>query len=152
GSVLHGPASGMMTATDLAVLTAASVATNLLTAAFTLLWIYSHTNANSSDLGWRADEFASDVRLGLVTFAAVAAPIYGVQAFLSQFVDQQHPIIEVLSRERTPLVLVLSGISAVAVAPFAEELFFRGVLQGWLESVATPTYSPDTASIEPVEQ
>lgn len=113
----------------------ASIAVNLATIGFALVWMLSQTGATLADLGWRRDQWRSDVRTGMVAFAAVAAPIYGIQAALSQYVSQRHPIIEALQEHPSWLLYLLSGISAVAVAPLAEEFFFRGVLQGWLESI-----------------
>lgn len=138
-------------AAQLAIVSAANIATNLATVVFTLLWLFAHRNVTWADLGWKPDTVAGDVRLGLVTFAAIAPPIYGLQAFLSQFVEEQHPIIEVLSRERTPLVLALAGLSAVVVAPLAEEFFFRVLLQGWLESARIPTVDVEAESEEPID-
>ncbi|HVA51629.1 MAG TPA: CPBP family intramembrane glutamic endopeptidase [Pirellulales bacterium] len=114
---------------------ASNTAGNLATIGFVLLWILSHTDASWSDLGWRRETVRDDLRAGLLAFAAIAAPIYGLQALLSAFVTQRHPIIEVLERHPSWLLYVLSGLSAVAVAPLAEELLFRALLQGWLESV-----------------
>jgi membrane protease YdiL (CAAX protease family) len=144
-------AEGATSAMKLTVVSAANIATNLVTIAFALLWIFAYRNVTWADLGWRPDIVRNDVRLGVMTFAAIAAPIYGLQAYLSQFVNQQHPLIEVLSRERTPLLMILGGVSAVAVAPFAEELFFRVLLQGWLESAGAASVGPAEHSTEPIE-
>jgi membrane protease YdiL (CAAX protease family) len=86
----------------------------------------------------------------LWTFGEVAAPIYGLQAALSPLAGKQHPIIEVLARERTPLLYLLTGLSAVLVAPLAEEFFFRVLLQGWLEAATARTTSPEAVAAEPL--
>ena len=112
--------------------------TNLLTMGLAIVWIRGRYGASWADLGFRCDKWASDVRLGLAAFAAASVPVYALQALLSQFVGKQHPIIEVLQQFREPWLLALSGISAVIVAPAAEEFFFRVLLQGWFESLAAP--------------
>jgi membrane protease YdiL (CAAX protease family) len=145
------PTHDEMTGTDLMVMTGAGIATNLLAAGFALWWIFWHTNANAQDFGWRRETIGADVRLGLWTFAAVALPIYGLQALLAPLTDEKHPIIEVLSRESTPLLIVICGISAVIVAPFAEEFFFRVLLQGWLESWGTAAAGTAADATEPVD-
>ncbi|MGH7138570.1 MAG: lysostaphin resistance A-like protein, partial [Pirellulales bacterium] len=129
-------------APDLMVSLAANVAANLTTAAFALLWISSTAAATAEDFGWRREKLGEDVRLGLIAFAAIAAPVYGLQAILSQFVKEQHPIIEVLKEHPSPILYALAGLSAVAVAPLAEEFFFRVLLQGWLESARWPGAPP----------
>ncbi|HQU45872.1 MAG TPA: CPBP family intramembrane metalloprotease [Pirellulales bacterium] len=124
---------------------ASNIACNLATIGFAMLWILSHTDASWADLGWRRERVRDDLRAGLLAFAAIAAPIYGLQTLLSMFVTRRHPIIEVLERHPSWLLYILSGLSAVAVAPLAEEFLFRMLLQGWLESVRT-TESRDTVS------
>ncbi|HWB14299.1 MAG TPA: JDVT-CTERM system glutamic-type intramembrane protease [Pirellulales bacterium] len=148
--LLPNPAEETVTAEALAVATAASIATNLAATGFALLWIFSHTDATWSDLGWRRETIRSDVVLGVWVFAAIAAPIYGLQALLSPLTDQQHPIIEVLLREGTPLVYILSGLSAVIVAPLAEEFFFRMLMQGWMETMSTRGASLVAEPAEPL--
>jgi membrane protease YdiL (CAAX protease family) len=84
----------------------------------------------------------------LSAFAAIAAPIYGLQVLLSRL-GSNNPIVEVLLREGTPLLYVLTGLSAVAVAPLAEEFFFRMLLQGWLESASAEAESPQPETAQP---
>jgi membrane protease YdiL (CAAX protease family) len=119
---------------------------NLLTAGLAAFWIRRRTGASWADLGFRFDRAVGDLRLGLLAFAAVSAPVYLLQALLSQVVKQQHPIIEMLQRHRETWVLVLSGVSAVIIAPIAEEFFFRVLLQGWLETLAGGRSPPPAES------
>ncbi|HEX7449462.1 MAG TPA: type II CAAX endopeptidase family protein [Pirellulales bacterium] len=111
------------------------MAANVLTVVFAVAWLASRVGASASDLGWRGDTIARDVRMGLVAFAVLSGPIYGMQALLSRFSSEQHPIIEALGKQPSGWLFALSGLSAVVVAPLAEEFLFRGVLQGWLESL-----------------
>ncbi len=150
--LLASPAARATTSGELAVGAATSIAANLAATGFALLWIFSHTDATWSDFGWRRDTVRQDVWLGLCAFAAIAAPIYGLQAVLSLFPSDKHPIIEVLMHERSPLLYVLTGLSAVAVAPVAEEFFFRVLLQGWLESASTEAAPPQLEMAQPETQ
>ncbi|MGH7192974.1 MAG: lysostaphin resistance A-like protein, partial [Candidatus Saccharimonadales bacterium] len=113
----------------------ASLAANAITVAFAVVWLASRVGAKASDLGWCGETAGRDVRTGLVAFAAVSGPIYGMQALLSQFTSEQHPIIEMLAKHSSGWLFALCGISAVVAAPLAEEFLFRGLLQGWLESL-----------------
>jgi membrane protease YdiL (CAAX protease family) len=116
----------------------ASVVVNLVLCGCTVFWICMRAKVRPDDFGWRSDLVLADIRLGLIAFASVAVPIYGLQAFLSQFVAEQHPIIENLRQHPSPLLFGLAGLSAVVAAPIAEEFIFRVLLQGWLESVRLP--------------
>lgn len=59
-----------------------NAAANLMAAAFAIGLLRSFRGATAVDLGWVPEKFLADVRLGLVAFCAVAAPIYGVQLVL----------------------------------------------------------------------
>jgi membrane protease YdiL (CAAX protease family) len=54
-------------------------AVNLLALAFALFWVRARAGATARDLGWAPEHLWSDVRTGLVAFAAVAVPIYAIQ-------------------------------------------------------------------------
>ncbi len=129
-----------------AALVATSLA-NLITAAFAIVWIRRRTGASWSDLGLRFDRAKADLQLGLTTFAAASVPVYLLQALLSRFVTEQHPIIDLLQRHQQPWVLALCTISAVVVAPATEEFFFRVLLQGWFESLGSSA-TPSAASAD----
>jgi hypothetical protein len=42
-------------------------------------WLRGRVGATAADLGWTPKTASGDVKLGLATFAAIAAPIYAVQ-------------------------------------------------------------------------
>jgi membrane protease YdiL (CAAX protease family) len=51
----------------------------LLTSVFAVAWLRWHVSATAADLGWTPKNTPGDLKLGLVTFMAVAAPVYAVQ-------------------------------------------------------------------------
>lgn len=57
----------------------AAMATNLLTMAFAAAWTHLRVGATPADWGWDPRRFWSDVRLGVVGFLAIAAPLYLTQ-------------------------------------------------------------------------
>ncbi len=89
--------------------------------------------ATARDLGLSGGTFLGDVRLGAITFLAVAPPVYLLQSVLARFSDQKHGVIEMLEENQTPMLFAAAAFVAVIVAPIAEEFLFRVVLQGWLE-------------------
>ena len=54
-------------------------AASLLIFAFAIRWLQVRAGATAADLGWSSKHFFADVRLGLLAFAGLAVPIYGVQ-------------------------------------------------------------------------
>ena len=51
----------------------------LLTVGFAVAWLRGRAGATAADLGWAPKTASGDVKLGLATFAAIAAPVYAVQ-------------------------------------------------------------------------
>jgi membrane protease YdiL (CAAX protease family) len=87
-------------------------------------------------LGLRREWIGSDVLRGTKAFLLMAPVVYGIQYLLAQWTAKTHPIIELLLENPDPRLFILSAITAVVVAPLAEELLFRFLLQGWLERIA----------------
>jgi membrane protease YdiL (CAAX protease family) len=99
---------------------------------FSLAYLIAR-GASLRDLGlgdWRP---AADLRLALGGLALVVAPVLGFAYLVNRLVPYQHPILDLLKTQRDPAALAIVAVAAVVVAPLAEELFFRRVLQGWLE-------------------
>lgn len=122
----------------LAVNLMSGMAASMTAMVFALLWLKWRSGAAAADFGITTISWREDIRLGAIAFAAVAAPVYGLQLVLSQFVDERHPIIETLERHPSAGLFALAGLSAVVMAPLVEEFFFRALLQGWLESARPP--------------
>lgn len=74
-----------------------------------------------------------DIGLAVGGLALVVAPLLGLAGLLDRIVPYEHPVVDFLREHRDPVAIGLVVLSAVVVAPVAEEFFFRGVLQGWLE-------------------
>lgn len=123
----------------------AGATANLVTMLLAVAWLVGRRGARWSDFGLASDRAWQDIGLGIVGFVAVSLPVYALQFLLSHLSSRQHPIIETLGRQPDNWLFLLSGLSAVAVAPVAEEFFFRVLLQGWLESLGeAPQFDGDT--------
>jgi membrane protease YdiL (CAAX protease family) len=96
-----------------------------------VLRLFDH--ATVDDLGFGLDHLRSDTWLGLKTFAAVALPVYGLSALLSQWIPGKHPLETLISEHPRPGLIALMTLAACIGAPLAEEFMFRVLLQGWLE-------------------
>lgn len=116
---------------------AAGSVASLLTMLLAILYLRLFRAATWSDLGLRLDHAWPDIRNGVGTFLVVAVPIYTLHWLANLFFEPQqgHPIVEAVVR--FPGFFWLSLVTAVIVAPVAEEFFFRGLLLGWLDSLPT---------------
>lgn len=91
------------------------------------------SGARLSDFGLGRGSFWSDVLRGLGACLIVAPFVYAILAGLAKvWKPQRHPLQEMLMADPTGAVALLAFVSGVILAPAAEELLFRGVLQGWL--------------------
>jgi membrane protease YdiL (CAAX protease family) len=86
------------------------------------------------ELGFDTSRLRYDLRLGLLAFLAAAPLVYGVQILVSQFwTPQLHPLARLVTERPSGALMAVAALSAVVVAPLAEELLFRVLFQGWLE-------------------
>ncbi|MHB9081047.1 MAG: CPBP family intramembrane glutamic endopeptidase [Pirellulaceae bacterium] len=115
----------------------AQAAVSLAVVLVSVLSIVGRYRAEGRELGWVVSKIGSDVRLGVVAFLALAPPVYALQLLLVQWFKSHHPLVEMLRKDPQPHLIVACIVSAVVVAPVAEEYLFRGLLQGWFERLAT---------------
>jgi len=101
-------------------------------------------------LGLFSDEPPLDLRLAIGTVLLITPPLLLLSGALNAIVPYDHPILDLLSKCRTPATLAAVWLSAVVAAPIGEEIFFRGVLQGWCESLASRQVGAGRQSALPV--
>ncbi len=106
------------------------------TLVFSVAFIRLRTGASWRDLGLVPGKLGSDLRIGITAFVMLAPLVYLLQWILVQWFESKHPLVELLKREPDPRTIGIGILSAVCIAPLAEEFFFRGLLQGWLEQLA----------------
>jgi len=90
--------------------------------------------ASWTALGLSVADWPAAVRQAVGTVALVLAPLLGLAAVLDRIVPYRHPIVDFLATHRDAVAVAVVWLAATVVAPIVEELFFRRVLQGWLET------------------
>lgn len=118
-----------------ALLMLAECLVNIGTVAASIMLIKVRTSATWRDLGVVGRKLSADIKLGVTAFVMLAPPVYILQWILVQFSESKHPLIELLKQDPDSMTIGIGVFSAVCVAPIAEEYFFRGLLQGWLEQL-----------------
>lgn len=103
--------------------------------AASLLLLRFLSKATLRDLGLNGRRALGDLKLGVVAFLALAPAVYGIQGVLSKYFEPEHPILHLLEEGAPASFFLIALVSAVIVAPIAEELVFRVFLQGWMENV-----------------
>ena len=98
-----------------------------------ILW---KNKATMAQLGWPGRSMNNDFEIGVIGFLLLVGPVLSIQAALASFWPSEHPLIELLVENSGPIFFLVSGFSAVIVAPIAEEFIFRVLLQGWFEKLA----------------
>jgi membrane protease YdiL (CAAX protease family) len=74
--------------------------------------------------------------LGVAAFCMLAPLVFLIQfTLVNLWKPTQHPLILMLKDNPSPGLFAVASFAAVVVAPIVEEYFFRGLLQGWLESL-----------------
>jgi len=117
------------------------------------------SGATPRDLGLTTDSWTRDVKLGLAAFLIVTPFVVAVNMCASRIWDpNKHPLEEMLRAGMTPDGILLAYVSAAVLAPIAEELMFRGMIQGWFNRldaartrIKTSPATPDLAEILPNE-
>ncbi len=109
----------------------------LLLSVIVLGWLMAVCQATFQDLGLpvSARQFADDIRIGAIGWLASVAPIF-LLLQLAQWLlptHTQHPLLEQLTQNPTPMIFFTAAGAAVLAAPLFEELVFRLLLQGALE-------------------
>jgi membrane protease YdiL (CAAX protease family) len=85
-----------------------------------------HLGLSGADLGRHVDE-------GMRAFLLIAPVVYAINALAVQvWAPHKHPMEEMVRFDPTRDVAYLALVSGVVLAPAAEEMLFRGVIQGWL--------------------
>ncbi|MFM7185933.1 MAG: lysostaphin resistance A-like protein [Planctomycetota bacterium] len=97
-----------------------------------LAWL-RFRGADRVALGLEPARLGESLAVAVRALALCVFPLLALAMILNAVVPYEHPVVDFLADQRGPTAALLVILSAVVVAPVAEELFFRRVLQGWLE-------------------
>jgi membrane protease YdiL (CAAX protease family) len=131
-AVAFAGVAGLAEDAPLAIRLAVSCLATAVGTVFSLAYLIAR-GASLADLGLGDLRPAEDLRLAVGGLALVVAPVLAFAYAVNLWVPYEHPIVDLLRAQRDSTALAIVAVSAVVVAPLAEELFFRRVLQGWLE-------------------
>jgi membrane protease YdiL (CAAX protease family) len=113
------------------VIGAAQLAAVLLGSAF----VCFRAGVTAAQVGWDLRSWQKDLAFASYGFGLIIVPVFAVQALLSQVIEYEHPAITPFKTSKSWLFFAAASFSAVIVAPIAEEFFFRGILQSWLQRI-----------------
>ncbi|GAB5406662.1 MAG: hypothetical protein Aurels2KO_48930 [Aureliella sp.] len=121
--------------TSLALAALAGVS-NLGVVVLATLWIGVRFRVFPSHIGFTTNVLKVGF-IGLLAGLALVPIIYLGNAIVSlgMKVDYNHPLIDSVRNDSTATNFLLAVFAAAIVAPITEEFLFRGLLQGWLQSI-----------------
>lgn len=123
------------TINDYLLVMATSAVCMLFTVAIVWAWLRLR-GASARDLGMSWPDVSRDIVLGAAAFIMLAPIVFGIQMVLVLIVGPtKHPFILLLQKTPDLRLFLATSVNAVLLAPLVEELLFRGVLQGWLQSL-----------------
>ncbi len=112
-------------------------ASYLIAMILTVLWIMTRYQVGPAHLGLTSRRSLRNVAIGLVAGFAILPLIYLLSAVVNIGfeTEYEHPILDTMRKDGTLASFMLAFFAAVIVAPFAEEMLFRVLIQGWLQSL-----------------
>ena len=109
------------------------------------------SGARASDLGITRSGVLKNAARGVVAALLVMPLVYVVLGFSSLLwratQENEHPLLKALREDPSGRTAVLGFIAAVILAPAVEELMFRGVFLGWLQSLFDRPQPPDELEV-----
>lgn len=95
--------------------------------------------ARPYQMGLHSSHCVRNILLGLASFLLAVPLIAGVNLVALHFFENTpHRLVQEIQKSPTALNFILGSIGAVIIAPFLEELMFRGILLPWLRRVLGP--------------
>jgi membrane protease YdiL (CAAX protease family) len=100
------------------------------------------TPIRAIDFGLNRGTAGRDIAIGFAGFLAAWLPVFAVNIAVGltgyRKEGEVHPYFKVLEASPGVLTVVWLVLAAVVLAPLAEELLYRVIIQGWLETRLSP--------------
>jgi len=122
----------------------------LIALVFAVVWVSRRTRDVWAQFGWISASPLNMAQIAGIAVLMLLPPTMVLQAVLTQFWAYEHPIQDALLAESPAWVLFVAAISAVVLAPIGEELFFRSMVQGWLQTLADRPERPQPTTGSPI--
>ncbi|MEC8554136.1 MAG: type II CAAX endopeptidase family protein [Planctomycetota bacterium] len=109
----------------------------LLTVLMLTIWICIRFAKSPAVLGWSLRGLPRNILVGVLGGLAFLPLLFiiNIAVTVASDVQYEHPLFEAMESDGSGGNYLLAVFAAVIVAPFAEEFFFRVLLQGWLQSI-----------------
>ncbi|MGQ0636335.1 MAG: lysostaphin resistance A-like protein [Planctomycetaceae bacterium] len=95
-----------------------------------------------ADFGVNLQRLPGDIAVGVGGFLAACGPVMAVSALVEWLgwrgEGAKHPFLKILDASPGPETVAWIAVCVVVLAPLTEELLYRVILQGWLESRMSP--------------
>jgi membrane protease YdiL (CAAX protease family) len=116
---------------------------NVLAIALTLGWLALRFQVSPSHVGFRSQGWIKQLQIGTITTLATLPIVYMLMAAVSIGMDTayKHPLLDEIRATATVGSYLLGVLTAVLLAPLAEEFLFRVMLQGWMQSWSVSSLS-----------
>ncbi|MAI72775.1 MAG: hypothetical protein CMM01_17965 [Rhodopirellula sp.] len=108
---------------------------NCVSIGFILLWIWNISRDNIGKFGLSVNH--SMIGLGFKAAVMLLPPVMAVAALVNLWVaEYEHEVLDVLQQLGTSRVFAVLFFGTAIVTPIAEEILFRGLIQGGLQRLA----------------
>ncbi len=130
-----GEALATQTPEMLFVVLVISALANCISIALILLWMWNIDRGNIGKFGLSLNP--SMIGLGAKAAVTLLPPVLAVAALVNLLVvEYEHEVLDVLQQLGTTRVFAVLFFGTAIVTPIAEEILFRGLVQGWLQRLA----------------
>jgi membrane protease YdiL (CAAX protease family) len=135
GKVARAKADGgSIPPADLMLLTALYNGATLILVPITLA---ATAGARRRDYGLVGPGLGRQASWGVLGYPILAPMVFGMMILaITIWKPTSHPLQEAIQRNLSPVMAMVMVLAGVVLAPFAEELIFRGLLLGWLTRIA----------------
>lgn len=115
---------------------------NIVAIALALMWMALRFDVSPQHVGFRFKGWWRQLQIGAIATLVVLPVVYLLMAAVSIGLhsEYKHPLLDEVRRNATLTSYLMGVVTAVLLAPLAEEFLFRVMIQGWLQSwsVSTP--------------